>query len=486
MTEAEKAAAKKIREWRVNPVQFARDCFGVEPDLWQKRVLEAFPSQDFDKKRQAMQACVGPGKSAVLAWCAWNFMACYAEEGEHPKGAAVSITSDNLADNLWAELSKWQGRSPFLLNAFQWTKTRVFAKQHPETWFISARSWPKTANAEEQGRVLSGLHSKFVLFLIDESGDIPPSVLKAAEQGLSNCVWGKILQAGNPTSHDGMLYLASVMQRESWHITRITSDPEDPERTPRVDRVWAAEQIAKYGRDNPWVMSSILGVFPPTSLNTLLGPEEVLAAMRRNVKITDYEFAQKRMGVDVARFGDDRTVIFPRQGLVAFKPVEMRAARTNEIAARLMKEKASWGSEFDMVDDTGGYGAGVIDSLIAAGQSPLPVNFSGKSTDPRYFNKRSEMWFEMAEWVRRGGALPDIPELVKELTAPTYCIQGGKFRLEEKEQIKKRLGFSPDYADALAMTFALPDMPAAVSIPGIYSESAKLLHDYDPYAEGRA
>ena len=461
--------------------------FGVEPDTWQRRVLEAFPSQDRDKQRQAMQACVGPGKSAVLAWCGWNFLACYAEEGEHPKGAAVSITSDNLADNLWSEFSKWQSRSPFLLNAFQWTKTRIFAKQHPETWFISARSWPKTADTEEQGRVLSGLHSKFVFYLIDESGDIPLSVLRAAEQGLSNCEWGKIMQAGNPTSLEGMLYAASSLQREHWHITRITSDPDDPDRTPRVDIEWAREQIAKYGRDNPWVMSSILGQFPPSSLNTLLGPEEVLAAMKRDPKITEFDFSQKRIGVDCARFGDDRTVLFPRQGLAAFPPIEMRGARTNEIAARLMKLKGEFMSEMEMVDDTGGYGAGVIDAYLTAGQSALPVNFSGKATDPRYFNKRSEMWFEMANWVKRGGALPDIPELVKELTAPTYIFQNGKFRLEEKEQIKKRLGFSPDYADALCLTFSLPEMPRSYAVPGLPETNAgRLQSEYDPFAEARA
>lgn len=464
-----------------------RDMFGVEPDAWQHQVLEAFPSQDRDKQRQAMQACVGPGKSAALAWCGWNFLACYADEGEHPKGAAVSITSDNLADNLWAEFSKWQSRSPFLLNAFQWTKTRIFAKQHPETWFISARSWPKTADTEEQGRVLSGLHSKFVLYLIDESGDIPLSVLRAAEQGLSNCEWGKIMQAGNPTSLEGMLYAASTLQREHWHITRITSDPDDPDRTPRVDKAWAQEQIAKYGRDNPWVMSSILGQFPPSSLNTLLGPEEVLAAMKRDPKITEFDFSQKRVGVDCARFGDDRTVLFPRQGLAAFNPIEMRGARTNEIAARLMKLKGEFMSEMEMVDDTGGYGAGVIDAYLTAGQSALPVNFSGKAIDPRYFNKRSEMWFEMAKWVKKGGALPNIPELVKELTAPTYIFQNGKFRLEEKEQIKKRLGFSPDYADALALTFALPEMPKSFAVPGMPQPAPGCVqHDYDPLAEARA
>lgn len=480
-SDLERRAQAQIRRWRKDPAAFVREQFQVKPDAWQLEALEAFASNDPLKSRIAMAACVGPGKTCLLAWLGWNFLACYAGEGEHPKGAAVSITSDNLSDNLWAEFSKWRSRSPYLMAAFEWTKSRIFAKDHPETWFISARSWPKTADSEEQGRVLSGLHSKFVLYLIDESGDIPPPVLRAAEQGLSNCTFGKILQAGNPTSLEGMLYLAVVPQRAQWCVIHITSDPDDPKRTPRVDAQWAREQIEKYGRDNPWVMSSILGMFPPSSLNTLLGPDEVEAAMKRHIQAPDYENSQKRIGVDCARFGDDRTILFPRQGLAAFKPIEMRGARTNDIAARLMALKKEFESEMEFVDDTGGYGAGVIDSYLQAGLCAQPVNFSGKSIDPRYFNKRSEMWFEMANWVKRGGCLPNIPELARELSAPTYTFQNGKFRLEEKDQIKKRLGFSPDYADALATTFSIPEMPRSFALPG-FPQDTKLKHDYDPLA----
>ena len=484
-TKAQKDNAGKalILEWKRDPVKFVRDNFGVEPDAWQAEVLRVFPSQNPSEMRQSLQACVGPGKSAVLTWCGWNFMACYAEPGSHPKGAAVAITSANLGDNLWSEFAKWRSRSPFLMNAFEWTKSRISAKAHPETWFISARSWPKTADAEDQGRVLSGLHSHAVLYLIDESGDIPPAVLRAAEQGLSNCKWGKIMQAGNPTSHGGMLYMAATRDRKHWHITCITSDPDDPMRSPRVDINWARMQIEKYGRDNPWVMSSVLGQFPPSGLNTLLGPEEVQAAMNRTIQITEYSFAQRRIGVDVARFGTDSTVLFPRQGLASFKPMQLRNARTNDIAARLMKMKKDFGSENEFIDDTGGWGAGVVDAYLQAGESAIPVNFAGKAINPKYYNRRAEMWFEMAEWVKRGGVLPSIPELVMELSTPTYTFKNGKFLMEEKQQIKDRLGWSPDLGDGLALTFALPEMAAAPLIPGLMQQTDKVAHDWDPHAE---
>lgn len=475
---------RKIRTWRDNPKQFVNEVFGAVPDKWQEKVLDAFPSQDPSKLRISMQACVGPGKSAILAWCGWNFLSCYGEKGEHPKGAAVSITEANLADNLWPEYSKWQNRSEFLLKAFTWTKSRIFCVDHPETWFMAARSFSKTADSEEQGRTLSGLHSRFVLAQIDESGDIPVAVAKAAEQALAtdDLVFGKIMQAGNPTSLEGILHAAATKLRHLWYIVRITGDPEDPDRSPRINVDWAKEQIKTYGRDNPWVMSSILGEFPPSSINTLLGADDVTRALGRQITRDKYDFAQKRIGVDVARFGDDRTVLFPRQGLASFKPVIMRGARSNDIAARVAAAKAKWGSELELVDGTGGWGSGVIDSLMQAGHSPIEVQAAGQAIDSRYSNKRAEMWFDMAAWVKRGGCLPDMAELGRELSAPTYTFQRGKFLLEPKEQIKKRLGFSPDIADALAQTFALPDMPAASAVGvGHFEDHSKLLSDYDPF-----
>lgn len=474
---------KQLRKYRVSVHAFAAEQLGMIPDPWQSEFFDAVVSPDPHDMRISLQACVGPGKTAALAVVAWWFLSVWGAPGNHPKGAAVSVTHDNLKDNLWPELSKWQTKSKFLMETFQWTKERVFAKSHPETWFISARSYSKSADPEEQGRTLSGLHSDYVLALVDESGEVPPAVMKAAEQALSTKPkFGKIIQAGNPSSLEGALYQAATVLAHLWRVIRITGDPDDPKRSPRIDIDWAREQIKTYGRDNPWIMYSILGLFPPSSINSLLGPDEVRAAMSRHLRPDAYNWSQKRLGVDVARFGDDRTIIFPRQGLAAFKPVEMRNARTPEIAARVMTAKKSWKSETEYIDGTGGFGAGVVDSLMQAGYSPFEINFSGKAIDPRYFNKRAEIHFMLAEWVKRGGALPNIPELLRELTAPTYTLQNGKLRVEEKEQIKKRLGFSPDLADALALTFAHPDQPATDSIEGIVraSQQSRAEMDYDP------
>lgn len=466
----------RIRRWRENPVSFVRENFGVEPDEWQCDALHAFNKY----QRICFKASKGVGKTAVLSWMAWLFLATR----PHPKIAATSINADNLADGLWSEMATWQNKSVYLKHAFVWTKTRIFAREHPETWWMSARSWAKGADANQQANALAGLHADYVLFLLDESGGIPDAVMAAAEAALSTGIELKLVQAGNPTHLEGPLYRACTSERHLWHVITINSDPDNPKRSPRVSAQWAKEQIEKYGRSNPWVMVNVFGEFPPGSINTLLGVEEIEKAMQKGVREEDYSHAQKRLGIDVARFGDDRTVIFPRQGLRAYKPVEIRNARTNDIAARVMQAKSKWNSELEFVDGTGGYGSGVIDSLIQAGASPYEIHFSGKAIDNRYFNKRAEMWFLMAEWIRRGGSLPNMPDLGRELATPTYTFNNGKFQVEPKDQIKERLGFSPDIADALCLTFALPEMQSSVAF-GQQIQRPRVNVDYDPFGEER-
>lgn len=488
MATAVKQAQSKIRHWRENPAAFVWDVFGVELDEWQKDAVDPLGGPPNPRRRLAMKACTGPGKSATLAWMGWHRLLCFADKGEHPKGAALSGQGrDNLRDNLWAELAKWQQRSELLKRAFTHNQSQIYANDHPETWFLSARSYPKAANSEQIGSALAGLHSRFPFILLDEIGDMPPTMGQKAQQIFTGGVIdGLIAAAGNPTSTTGLLYTIWSQEGDLWTRITITADPDDPKRTPRVDIEHAREMIEKYGKDNPWVMATILGLFPKTGFNSLLSIEEVEASMRRVVKEDAFSYSQKRIGIDVARFGDDRTVLFPRQGLMAYKPVEMRGARTHDITARVIMAKVKWGSELELVDGSGGYGAGVIDGLLQAGHTPQEIHFSGEAIDPRYYNKRAEMWFDMAKWVKRGGCLPKDSNLSQELIAPTYTFKDGKLLLEPKESIKKRLGFSPDKADALCLTFALPDMPAATSPQGML-QNLRGNHqaEYDPMAEER-
>lgn len=473
---------EKIKMWREKPIRFVAEELKIQPDKWQEQVLVLL--EDPANSRISMQACAGPGKSYLEAAIGWWFLACHGDVGDHPQGAAVSITSDNLRDNLWPKFSMLRERSDYLKSAFGWNNDRCFALSHPATWFLSARGWSKKASAEEQGETLSGLHSSYPLALLDESGGIPMSVAKRAEQALSNCKRGLIVQSGNPMSRAGMLYAAATNLRHLWKIVRVTGDPDDPNRSPRIGIEWAREQIKTYGRDNPWVQAYILGEFPPAGINVLLGSDEVEAAMERYLKPPEYDYQQKRLGIDVAREGDDRTVLFPRQGLQAFPPVELRNQNGPQVASRAALAKSRWNWESCFVDDTGGWGGSVQDAMLQGGLAPVPVNFSGKADDARYLNKRAEMWFRMAEWVKRGGALPKNPQLVRELTTPTFTFHNGKFQIEDKKLIKQRLGFSPDLADALALTFAWPEMPAQM-MNGVPLPQPKLKSDFDPFNDAK-
>lgn len=454
----------RFKIWHSDPIQFVRDNFKVEPDAWQINVLKAVATN----RRIAMKACKGPGKTCLLAWVAWWFLVTR----DTPKMAATSISWDNLSDGLWAEMSKWGEKSTLIKEMFTITKTRIFYKHKPETWFMSARTWAKGASGEQQANTLAGLHADNIMFILDEAGGIPDAVMAAAEAALSSGHDCKILMAGNPTHLEGPLYRACSSERKLWHVTEISSDPDDPNRTPRVSKEWAKEQIEKYGRDNPWVLVNVFGQFPPASFNALLGITDVEKSMHTRHHEHDYAFMQKRLGIDVARSGADSTVIFPRQGLMAYKPVEMRNQNNNQIAARVMAAKFKWNSEAEFVDGTGGFGSGVVDALLLNGVSAQEIHFSSSAINPVYANKRAEMHFLMAEWIKRGGSLPLDEGLKRQLLAITYTFdKKGRFLIEPKEEIKAKLqGESPDKADALALTFALPEQKTGLGEYAVFAQ----------------
>jgi len=471
----ERARATLLR-WRADPISFVRDEFQVEPDTWQLEALRVFPRVN----RLAFKASKGVGKTSTLAWLIWNFLATR----PHCRIAATSITGDNLSMNLWPELAKWQARSPYLSRMFAWTKTEIASRQHPATWWCQARTWPKQGDASQQAHALAGLHEDNAMGVLDESSEIPQAVMATVEAVLGTGKDTKVLQAGNPTRLDGPLYRACVVDRRLWHVITISGDPDNPKRSKLVDLEWARQMITTWGRDNPWVKINVLGEFPDASLNTLLGVEEVNLAMQRHLRIDEYDFAQRRLGIDVARFGDDRTVIFPRQGRACFRPRVMRHHRDSavsiDIATAVITAKLRFKSEQEFIDATGGWAAGARDVLLDGGYPVYEVQFAAPALQKnRYYNRRAECWFGMAEAIKKGSALPLVPEMVPELTEPTYTFREGKFMLEPKDLFKARIGFSPDLADALATTYALPEMPTAIVQE--LRESVRAKRDRDPY-----
>lgn len=479
------ALIDQMARWRASVGQFAWDNFRFVPDPWQ---LDVFAAWDRGDQRIALCACKGPGKTATIGILVWHFLATR----PHPKIACTSISGDNLADGLWTELSKWQQKSPFLQRSFEWQKTRVISRDHPTTWWASARTWSKAASPEQQADTLSGLHADYILFVLDETGAMPDAVMVAAEAALSSGIECRVVQAGNPTQCEGPLWRACNKDRHHWTVINVTGDPDDPKRSPRIDKAWAQSQIDSYGRDNPWVMANVFGKFPPSSPLSFIPMALVEAAAHREASsiITD----PLVLGVDVARFGDDEQIICPRKGRDARTLAwgMFRNLDTMQFAARVIERRNETRADAVFVDG-GGVGGGVIDRMRQLRYDVHDIQFGAKADRSpmpgaeavKYANKVAEMWGSMREWLKTG-AIPDDPALKAQLTGRRYAhvtISGRDcIALEPKKEMKSRGLASPDRADALALTFAFPVMSSyhAGGVPGDLRKPG-ITSDYNPF-----
>jgi phage terminase large subunit len=464
------AAAEQLRNWREHPTRMVEELFGVRPDMWQHEALESFPHSP----RMAFQACRGPGKTSTLAWIAWNYLLTR----PHPMIGATSISGANLKANLWTELNRWRAKSQLLQHFFEQTKSEIFLREHPATWKLEARTWPTDADAQQIGTVLAGVHAPFVMWLLDEVGDYPDAILPTCEAIFAGePKEAHIVMAGNPTKLSGPLYRAATTARNLWRVFQISAAPDDPKRTPRVSVEHARQMIAQYGETNPWIRVSIFGEFPPSSLNALIGPDEVATAMKRYHREFDIRDYPRIIGCDVARYGDDSSVLCPRQGQQVFPLSKFRNLNSTQGAGVVSRLWQEWSADAVFIDDTGGFGSGWIDGLCQLGRSPIGVHFAGEAHNKgRYANKRAEMYFEAVEWIKRGGALPDSPEMLAGLTAVTYMFQGDRFLIEPKDQVKRKLGYSPDEADAFVLTFAEKAHSARSQ-----RRPARVEYEYDPF-----
>ena len=197
--------------------------------------------------------------------------------------------------------------------------------------------------------------------------------------------------------------------------------------------------------------------------NMLIPLDLIYKAKGKHLREEDYIKAPLVFGVDVARFGGDACVIQKRRGLAAF-PYWRRAGIDNMTFASIL-HRMILDERPDAVFIDAGRGEGVIDRLRQLGDVVIEVPFGGQALDHGvngYANRRAEMWDAVRKWLRDGGAIPDDYELTKELAAPTYTYDGqSRLKLETKEVIRERVGFSPDRADALALTFAEPVVAAS-------------------------
>ena len=222
--------------------------------------------------------------------------------------------------------------------------------------------------------------------------------------------------------------------------------------------------------------------FAAAVANALIPLDVALKASRRDVQKRDYVEAPRVLGIDVARYGDDRSVIARRQGLVVFnfEKFTFRKLSNTELAGRIANVITEWEPDGVFIDGSPA-SYGVIDILRDARLGVIPVDFGGKPLKPKYDMKRTEIWSEMGDWLDVG-CIPEDNELLAELTSPLYSYnKHGKMALESKDDMRARGLKSPDKGDALALTFSFPVAPRARDGRPVLQQTRQAKTDFDPY-----
>jgi hypothetical protein len=314
--------------------------------------------------------------------------------------------------------------------------------------------------------------------VIDEVAQIKPEVWNAIVQPALSDRKGWALFIGTPSGlnlFSDLYYKAQSLP--DWHAARYTvydTDALDGDEVERLKRDMSETYFAR----------EYLCDFTAAGDDQLISLAEAEDASRREYLFKDIEHAPRILGVDPARFGDDRSVIMPRQGLQCFEPLIFQGIDNMQLAARVASKIEAW--EPDAVFIDAGNGSGVIDRVRQLGLDVIEVNFGGKPSDPHYANKRAEMWFGMRDWLRGGGAIPNEPALKQDMAAPVYWYDpSNRVILEPKDDIKKRGLPSPDLGDALALTFAHPvgkHIRDPLLARGAHSASRR---QHNPFAKNR-
>ena len=288
--------------------------------------------------------------------------------------------------------------------------------------------------------------------VLDEVADIKPTVWSDVIYPMLQDYNGGADLQGTP---NGINLLSETyyqaLDNPAWAAHKFTVYDTD---------VFTPEQIDQFKKD----MSSeafareFLCDFSAGNASALLNMTIVEESCRKPIVPEMYKFAPRIMGVDVARQGNDSSVIYMRQGLKADHPIEFKGLDAMQVASQVAVYADNWKPHKIFVDGSGGYGAGVIDRLRQLNYQVIEVQFGGKPLDERFNNKRTEMWWSMAEWVKQGGVLPNHARTKLDLCAPHYDHRNaaGKMALESKDKIKERGMPSPDFGDALALTWAFP------------------------------
>ena len=464
-----------------------RERFNCEygPDVWACEFLdelgEDIKSRGFDGRtpvepiRYTTASGHGIGKSAIAAWMSKFILDCYPLS----KGTLTANTAEQLKTKTWAEIGKWHNlsltRDWFTYNATRGNMSLV-SVEAPTQWRLDAVTCRK-----ENSEAFHGQHAPTgcSFYIFDEASGIDSSIFVAREGGITDGL-PIVLDFGNPTRNSGSFYENCVGR--SSHRYKFRSIDSRTAALP--NKAYLAEMIADNGIDSDHVKVKILGQFPSAGSIQFIGHAEVQMAIQR--ELVEDKRAPLIIGVDVARFGTNETVIYPRLGMDArsFPVRRYNGLSVDQVVGKVIETLTDFRKLgrncAALFIDEGGVGGGPLDMLRMLGYTPIGVNFGGRPINSQVYRFRSdEMWGRMRESIRTGLLLPDMPELVDQLTQREYgyTIAGNKITLESKKDMATRLGSgaSPDIADALALTFAQD-----VFVELEEERRVTVKHDYNP------
>lgn len=439
------------------PERMAYEVFGVKTlDPWQLSVLRAFGRGE---RRISISSCHGPGKTFVANMCIWNMLLCRFPQ----KTVATAPTRGQIFDALFAEVKSWGAKlPPQLRELFEFKSDRIELRAAKDDSFFSAR----TARAEKP-EALQGIHSENVLLVADEASGVPEQIFEAAIGSMSG-LFATTLLLSNPTRSSGFFYDTHHKLADMWF--RVTVSADD---SPRVSDDYVRDVARRYGEDSNAYRVRVLGLFPKSDDDTIIPYEMVAMARQRDIVLNPE--APIVWGLDCARFGDDLSVLYERQGKVVTFLGEWKKLDTMQVVGQV---KHKWDDLMPharpraILVDVIGLGAGVVDRLRELGLPVRGINVGEAAAhNDKYRNLRTELWFKGREWLAKLDCkLPDQEKLVQDLVGPRYTFTStGKFAAEGKKDMKKRGYASPNHADAFLLTLAEND--ARIIHGGEYSSA---------------
>ena len=413
-----------------------------------------------DNPRTVVPSGFGVGKTwtaaRVVVWFLYSF--------PHSLVITTAPTWRQVENVLWAEIRRQHQQSSNPLGG-EILRTQIKIR---DDWFALGLSTDEPARFQ-------GFHSANLLLVFDEAAGIDRQIWEVAEGQMAGAL-ARWLAIGNPIAPSGPFY--DITKNPLWNTIPISCLDCPNVKTGKViypklvTSQWVEDRRREWGQASPLYQSKVLGQFPTTSEHGLIPLDWLLAAQERQVNNVAVNSDEKHIGVDVARSGDDATVFLFREGPAVRDIEEHHNPNTMEIVGKLIifvdKHKVPWKNVFV---DVIGVGAGVVDRLKEQNRGVRAVNFGSKAYDSeKYANMRAECYWKIHETLKPDAAVPmTFParsdKLVNELAAiEWYVTSAGKIIVEPKEDIKKKLGRSPDHADALALTCGRPRRKGTVYV----------------------